>query len=55
MVKESKFFRKQARKAERRAETVEDAEAAESMRRLASAYRAQASVIKKTEKPKSRH
>jgi hypothetical protein len=55
MVKESKFLRKQARKAEKRAEVVEDAEAAENMRRLASAYRAQAEVIRKAEKPKGKH
>ena len=54
MVKESKFLRKQARKAEMVAETIEDPEAAQDMRKLASAYRAQADVIRKAEKPKAR-
>jgi len=53
MVKESKFLRKQAQKAERQAETIADAEAAEDMRKLASAYRAQADVIRRAEKPKA--
>ena len=54
MVKESKFLRKQARKAEMRAQTIEDPETAQDMRKLASAYRAQADVIRKAEKPKAR-
>jgi len=54
MVKESKFLRKQARKAEKRAETTGDAETADDMRKLASAYRAQADVIRKAEKPKAK-
>jgi hypothetical protein len=46
MVKEAKFFRKQADKAERRAQAMSDAEAAESLSNLAKAYRSQANVLK---------
>jgi hypothetical protein len=42
MVKETKFFRKQAKKAERMARAISDAEAAESLSNLAEAYRKQA-------------
>jgi hypothetical protein len=54
MVKETKFFRKQAKKAERMARAVSDAEAAESLSNLAEAYRNQADVLKaKRNHPKS--
>jgi hypothetical protein len=46
MVKEAKFFRKQADKGERRAQAMSDAEAAESLSNLAKAYRSQANVLK---------
>jgi hypothetical protein len=46
MVKETKFFRKQAKKAERMARAMFDAEAAESLSNLAEAYRKQADVLK---------
>jgi hypothetical protein len=39
MGKETKFFRKQAKKAERMARAISDAEAAESLSNLAEAYR----------------
>jgi hypothetical protein len=42
MVKETKFFRKQAKKAERMVRAISDAEAAESLSNLAEAYRQQA-------------
>jgi hypothetical protein len=46
MVKESKFFRKQAKKAERMVRAISDAETAESLSNLAEAYRKQADVLK---------
>jgi hypothetical protein len=46
MVKEAKFLRKQAKKAERMARAMSDAEAAESLSNLAKAYRKQADVLK---------
>ena len=45
MVKETKFFRKQAKK-QRMARAASDAEAAESLSNLAEAYRKQADVLK---------
>ena len=54
MVKETKFFRKQAKKAERMVRAISDAEAAESLSNLAEAYRKQADVLKaKRNHPKS--
>jgi hypothetical protein len=50
MVKEAKFFRKQADKAETAARATRDAEAAEELLALALAYRDQAAVIKRTQK-----
>jgi hypothetical protein len=46
MVKETKFFRKQALKAERMALTVSDAEISERFLNMAKAYRSQANVLK---------
>ena len=46
MVKESKFFRKQAEKAERMARAVSDAEISQSFRNMAKAYRSQADMLK---------
>jgi hypothetical protein len=46
MVKEAKFFRKQAAKAERMALTVSDAEISERFLGMAKAYRSQADVLK---------
>jgi hypothetical protein len=51
MVKESKFFRKQAEKAERMARAISDLGAAESLSNLAKAYRRQADTIKAKRKP----
>ena len=46
MVKETKFFRKQAAKAERMARTASDAEISERFLNMARAYRSQADVLK---------
>jgi hypothetical protein len=46
MVKETKFFRKQAKKAERMARAIFDAEVAASLSNLAEAYRKQADALK---------
>jgi hypothetical protein len=46
MPKETKFLRKQADKAERRARATADAEVSENLLNLARAYRAQADVLK---------
>jgi thymidine phosphorylase len=50
MVKETKFFRKQAAKAERVARTVSDAEMSERFLNMAKAYRSQADVLKAKKK-----
>jgi hypothetical protein len=47
MVKETKFFRKQAEKAERMALATSDEEASQSLSNLAQAYRSQADALKK--------
>jgi hypothetical protein len=47
MVKETKFFRKQAEKAERMALAVSDAEVSQNLANLALAYRSQADALKK--------
>jgi hypothetical protein len=52
MVKEAKFFRKQAEKAERMALATPDREASQSLSNLAQAYRSQADALKKTKKLK---
>ena len=54
MVKESKFFRKQAEKAERMARAVSDAEMSQRFLSMAKAYRSQANVLKAKEKPKAK-
>ena len=54
MVKESKFFRKQAEKAERMAQAVSDAEMSQRFLSMAKAYRSQANVLKAKEKPKAK-
>ena len=46
MVKESKFFRKQAEKAERMARAVSDPEISQSFLNMAKAYRSQADTLK---------
>jgi hypothetical protein len=50
MVKETKFFRKQAAKAERMARAVSDAEISERFLNMAKAYRSQADVLKAKKK-----
>jgi hypothetical protein len=50
MVKETKFFRKQAAKSERMARSVSDAEISERFLNLANAYRSQADVLKAKKK-----
>jgi hypothetical protein len=50
MVKESKFFRKQAAKAERMARSVSDAEISQRFLNMAKAYRSQADVLKAKKK-----
>jgi hypothetical protein len=46
MVKQAKFFRKQAEKAERLARSVSDVEVAQDLSKLAKAYRSQVDVLK---------
>ena len=46
MVKETKFFRKQAAKAEPMARSVSDAEISQRLLNMAMAYRSQAAVLK---------
>jgi hypothetical protein len=50
MIKETKYFRKQAEKAERMAQAVSDKEASQSFANLAEAYRSQAALLKKNQK-----
>jgi L-arabinose isomerase len=52
MVKETKFFRKQAVKAERMARSVSDAEISQRYLNMAKAYRSQADVLKAKKKAK---
>jgi hypothetical protein len=52
MIKETKFFRKQAEKAERMARATVDEEASQSLANLAMAYRSQADALKKGKKMK---
>jgi hypothetical protein len=54
MVKETKFFRKQAEKAERIALATSDEEASQSLSNLAQAYRSQADALKKSKNLKKR-
>ena len=53
-MKESKFFRKQAEKAERIARALSDAEMSQSFLSMAKAYRSQANVLKAKERPKTK-
>jgi hypothetical protein len=50
MVKETKFFRKQADKAERMARSATDVEISQGYRNMARAYRSQADVLKAMKK-----
>jgi hypothetical protein len=50
MVKETKFFRKQADKAERMARATSDAEVSQSLLNITRAYRSQADVLKAKQK-----
>jgi hypothetical protein len=50
MVKETKFFRKQAVKAERMARSVSNTEISERFLNMAKAYRSQADVLKAKKK-----
>ena len=52
MVKETKFFRKQAEKAERMALATSDEEVSQSLSNLAKAYRSQADALSKSKKLK---
>jgi hypothetical protein len=52
MAKESKFFRKQAERAERMALAASDDEISRSLSNLANAYRSQADVLKQRSKLK---
>ena len=54
MVKETKFFRKQAEKAERMALATSDEEASQSLSNLARAYRSQADALSKNKKLKKK-
>ncbi|MBU6462858.1 MAG: hypothetical protein KGK01_08040 [Bradyrhizobium sp.] len=54
MAKETKFFRRQADKAERMALAMSDEEASQSLSNLARAYRSQADALKKSRKEKSK-
>jgi hypothetical protein len=54
MVEETKFFRKQAAKAERMARSASDAEMSERFLNMAKAYRSQADVLKAKKKSSGR-
>jgi hypothetical protein len=54
MVKEAKFYRKQAEKAERMSRALSDTEDAQNLSALARAYRSQADMLKKSKKPKKK-
>jgi hypothetical protein len=54
MIKETKFFRKQADKAEQMARAAPDEETSRNLANLASAYRSQAAALKKNEKKSSK-
>ena len=54
MVKETKFFRKQADKAERMARSASDEQIAGSFLNMARGYRAQAEVLKTEKKTKKK-
>ena len=50
MIREIKFFRKQAEKAERMSRVTSDEEASQNLANLGQAYRRQADALKKSEK-----
>jgi hypothetical protein len=52
MIKETKFFQKQAEKAERMARATADEEASQNLTNLAMAYRSQAEALKRSKKLK---
>jgi hypothetical protein len=52
MIKETKFFRKQAEKAERMARATPDEEASQNLTNLAMAYRSQADALRRSKKLK---
>ena len=52
MIKETKFFRKQAEKAERMARATADEEVSRNLTNLAMAYRSQADALKRSKKLK---
>jgi hypothetical protein len=52
MIKEAKFFRKQAKKAERMARATADEEVSRNLTNLAMAYRSQADALKRSKKLK---
>lgn len=54
MVKEAKFFRKQAMKAERMARSTSDAEISQRFQNVAKAYRSQAEVLKAKRKSRDK-
>jgi hypothetical protein len=54
MVKETKFFRKQADKAERMARSATDIEISQRYRNMARAYRTQADVLKAQKKARKK-
>jgi hypothetical protein len=54
MIKETKFFRKQADKAERMARAISDEETSQNLSNLAQAYRSQADVLKKSRVKKNK-
>jgi hypothetical protein len=54
MIKEVKFFRKQAEKAERMARATSDEESSQNLANLALAYRSQADVLKKKKKARNK-
>ena len=54
MIKETKFFRKQADKAERMARAISDEETSQNLSNLAQAYRSQADALKKSKLQKSK-
>jgi hypothetical protein len=53
-MKQTKFFRKQADKAERMARAAADAELSQNFLNMAKAYRSQADVLKAKRKPKKK-
>jgi hypothetical protein len=54
VVKETKFFRKQAAKAERMARSASDAEISQRFLNMAKAYRSQADVLKAKKKSRKK-